>query len=949
MGTWGRRLCLPALAVAALPVAPALAADNLPPEITVPAAQTTNEDTARAFSSGNSNAITVSDPDSDPDDIRVTLTATNGRITLATTAGLSFGVGDGTADATMTFDGTVAEVNAALEGMTFTPDQDYNGTGGLLEVDADDLGHNGDPPAETDSDSVAITVNAVNDNPVNAVPGTQAMDENTVDVPSSLTLSTANSSAISTSDVDAGSAVIRVTLNTAPPGFDNDRTGRLTLASTAGLTFTNGDGVSDETVTFEGTIADINAALGAGVAYVPTTNRNGTGSGSVKIITNDLANTGTGGSKQDTDFVAVDIAPVNSAPDNMIPPALGTYRGVDKPMSLGNLNNISIKEWDNDDSVPLGFSIGVDHGTLTLASTTGLTPTSGANGTGAMGFSGTWQAVNAALENVTFSPPDGFSGDVTITMTSDELSGVTPLGDDDTGTIRVDVPEEAIYWATSKNTLGGIPGGLGRAELDGGGGAFLANGPELADIPIGTAIDAAEGRIYWSITPTSTGDGSIYSANLDGTDKQLFLSSDFEPVTTKMNAVNGLAIDQETRRIYWGNHNALPAGTADRGISYVSLDAPTDDSQAGFIPPLVPSTSSPRAITLDREHDRVYWTNVSNSSLGYAPLPGASGTTGTFTVTGTVTQAQGVAVDLDSNPERLFWSNGAGDTADQRLKVADLQDPFSPSITAAAHPLTPLTGGGLRTPAIDQDANRVYFANSATNQISHVNLDAAGGNGANVTTATGTVNSPDGVSILKQPEPDEPPAISGTAEVGSTLTCAAATWASDQPNASLYRVPASTAFKWTRDGAEIPGATGSTYAPTAAGEHRCVSTATNFAGTSSQTSDPVSVAAAPAPGNDIVIGKAKSNSRKGTAVLPVEVPGAGTLTLSGAGVKSASAAASGPGTVNLTVKASGKAAKKLRSKGKAGVSVAVTFTPTGGEANTETAKLGLVKIKLKQR
>ena len=53
------------------------------------------------------------------------------------------------------------------------------------------------------------------------------------------------------------------------------------------------------------------------------------------------------------------------------------------------------------------------------------------------------------------------------------------------------------------------------------------------------------------------------------------------------------------------------------------------------------------------------------------------------------------------------------------------------------------------------------------------------------------------------------------------------------------------------------------------------------------------------PDNRIEIGKAKLNTKKGTAKLPVEVPGAGELTLSGKDVKPVDQQASGAGTVDL--------------------------------------------------
>jgi len=124
---------------------------NEAPTNTVPGAQTATEDTAKVFSSGNGNQISISDVD---DTIHtVTLTATNGAITLNDTSGLSFTVGDGTSDGTMTFCGTDESINAALNGLTFLGATNFHGAASIQIVTTDgDL---------CDIDSVAITVNEV--------------------------------------------------------------------------------------------------------------------------------------------------------------------------------------------------------------------------------------------------------------------------------------------------------------------------------------------------------------------------------------------------------------------------------------------------------------------------------------------------------------------------------------------------------------------------------------------------------------------------------------------------------------------------------------------------------------------------------------------------------------------------------------------------------------------
>ena len=129
---------------------------NDAPVNSVPAGQTTIVNTAKVFSAGNSNLISIGD-DASSGDMRVQLVSTNGATTLATLTGLSFTVGDGTADATMTFDGTVAEVNAALNGLSFNPTTSFTGAASL-QIVTSDQGNTGTGGTLTDNDTVAITV-----------------------------------------------------------------------------------------------------------------------------------------------------------------------------------------------------------------------------------------------------------------------------------------------------------------------------------------------------------------------------------------------------------------------------------------------------------------------------------------------------------------------------------------------------------------------------------------------------------------------------------------------------------------------------------------------------------------------------------------------------------------------------------------------------------------------
>src|SRR5207247_114424 len=122
-----------------------------------------DEDTPLVFSSGNGNAIVVNDVDAAS--VRVTLSVTNGTLTLSGVSGLTFSAGDGTGDATMTFIGSLASINAALEGMSFNPALNYFGPA-TFSITTNDQGASGAGGPLSVSNTVGITVNSVNDAPV---------------------------------------------------------------------------------------------------------------------------------------------------------------------------------------------------------------------------------------------------------------------------------------------------------------------------------------------------------------------------------------------------------------------------------------------------------------------------------------------------------------------------------------------------------------------------------------------------------------------------------------------------------------------------------------------------------------------------------------------------------------------------------------------------------------
>ncbi len=98
----------------------------------------------------------------------------------------------------------------------------------------------------------------------------------------------------------------------------------------------------------------------------------------------------------------------------------------------------------------------------------------------------------------------------------------------------------------------------------------------------------------------------------------------------------------------------------------------------------------------------------------------------------------------------------------------------------------------------------------------------------------------------------------------------------------------------------------------------------------------------PVASNRFGFGRAKLNKRRGTAWLPVTVPGPGTLVLSHRGVVNQKQTPTAAGTVYLPVKAKGHKKRLLATgRAKVKVKVAVTYAPTGGTANSKSKTLFL--------
>jgi hypothetical protein len=377
---------------------------NDAPLNTVPVGQTTDEDTALVFSSATGNSVTVSDPDAGAYDLQVTLSVTNGALTLSTTEGLMF-ISGANSESDMTFEGSANDINAALEGMVFLADPDFNGTA-VFTITANDLGNVGTGGAGTDTDAFNITVTAVNDAPVNIIPGAQT----TSAANETLVFSTVNGNAIQVSDVDINGGDMRVTLLV--------NHGILTLDGVTGLTFLGGSDGSDF-MHFTGTVSAVNDALD-GMIFTPDTDY--TGWAGVVLAVNDLGQTGVhpqglNEGLGDIDKVDINVGnvdpgtlPANQAPTNSIPGPQVTSEDTAVTFVAGTDTEISVSDPDAGNDM-MAVKLRAFYGTITLSQTTNLFLIDGDGTDDAMVFfMGTAADINAALDGLIFTPDAEYSG-----------------------------------------------------------------------------------------------------------------------------------------------------------------------------------------------------------------------------------------------------------------------------------------------------------------------------------------------------------------------------------------------------------------------------------------------------------------------------------------------------------------------------------------------------------
>jgi len=132
--------------------------------------------------------------------------------------------------------------------------------------------------------------------------------------------------------------------------------------------------------------------------------------------------------------LTVTVTGANDAPVLTVPGARTVNEDTDLP-----LTGLSIADVDAG-SAPLRLTLSVGHGKVTLGSTTGLTVTAGANGTGTLTVEGTLADLNAALATARYRGASNYNGADTLQVSADDLGNGTPTAAlTDTRTVAITV------------------------------------------------------------------------------------------------------------------------------------------------------------------------------------------------------------------------------------------------------------------------------------------------------------------------------------------------------------------------------------------------------------------------------------------------------------------------------------------------------------------------------
>jgi Bacterial Ig domain/Cadherin domain/RTX calcium-binding nonapeptide repeat (4 copies) len=502
------------------------------------------------------------------------------------------------------------QLTGAGASRTHTPDAGYNGPDSFTYTvtdrgDPDNCGSPGPSCAAAQvsaTATVSITVDAVNDAPINTLPPGPITAVRDTDVPIV---------GVSVAD-DAGSEPVQVVLSVAH--------GALAVSTTVpfgvGPLEVTGNGSSSVTVTAP--IAAINATFADPNGLVYHSDSAFTGLDTLTVATDDLGHTGAGGAKTDTDTLAITVSPPNAAP-------VAAGQTVSADEDTAKTITLSATDADGDDPLTFAIDTAPTHGSLGPIGTVTCshatpnvctvdvvyTPTADYNG----------------LDSFAFTANDGQvdSAPATVSITVNPVNDAPRLENIEAGALAYteNDPATAITATTSVTDVDSPDFDTGTLTVD-----FAAGG---------TADDRLE------IANQGTGAGQIGASGSNvtfgGTTIGTFAGgSGTTPLVVTFNAsATTAAVQALVRAITYRNVSDAPA-TAARTVRFVLTDGDGGTS--------APAT---RAISLTAVNDPPTLAAIEPAALAYTENDPTTAVTSTLTVTDPDSNITGATITIGTN------------------------------------------------------------------------------------------------------------------------------------------------------------------------------------------------------------------------------------------------------------------------------------------------------------
>jgi hypothetical protein len=400
---------------------------NDAPTADVPDAQEVDEGESLTFGTAEGNPIAVDDIDAGTNSVETMITAENGTLEAAANSGATI---SGNETGSLTLLGRISQINAALDGLVYSPNADFFGTD-VVEVRIDDKGHTGgvDNPFET-PDKVArasfeVTVQPVNDPPEIDAPESAETLEDTP-----LVFGAENENAITVSDIDAGDEPVRVTvaIEDGLLSVSDENADAVAGQGTPEIAFSAPPGTANEildglTATV-GPVEVTDGGFGDPQLRVPP---NWSGNTVLEIVVNDQGHTGSGGPLSAQWTLPVEVISVNDAPTI----SLSSPRLVldEDGRRLFGSETVVIRDADAGDN-PIRLALNWTEGDLTVPETDEVDRLD--TGERSVELEGSIANLNDLLGGLIFTPEPDWNGEAELIIAVDDQGHSGEAGEAET-------------------------------------------------------------------------------------------------------------------------------------------------------------------------------------------------------------------------------------------------------------------------------------------------------------------------------------------------------------------------------------------------------------------------------------------------------------------------------------------------------------------------------------